>query len=386
MPSAPVARERIACIDALRGLVIILMALDHVRDFFGPTPFNPLDLTQTTPAWFLTRYVTHFCAPLFVFLAGVSAGLYGQGVARPVLTRFLLTRGVWLIFLECTVVSLSWGTLLGGVVLLQVVWALGVSMIVLAGLVHLPRTAVAAIALALIAGHNALDSWHTADFATLGWLWSLLHERGLYALSAGKVYLSYPVLPWMGVMAAGYVAAPWLQGDTALRQRRLLLAGAVLLMLMLVLRAGNVYGDPRPWSVQVRGDVYSVFSFINFEKYPPSLLFLCITLGLGAWALALLARIPRARLQWLLVFGKVPMFFYLIHLPLINIGAQAWAWNRYGQLAGWRFSGVKPPPDYVPDLLLVYGVWAAYMVVLYIACRWYGGVKRRHPDGLLRYL
>jgi len=379
-------RERIASIDALRGLVIILMALDHVRTYFGPLPFGPLDLTQTTPAWFSTRYVTHLCAPIFVFLAGVGAGLYGQEVARPVLARFLVTRGIWLIFLECTFVSLSWGTLFGGVVFLQVIWALGASMIVLAGLVHLPRSAVAAIALALIAGHNALDSWHAADFPRLGWLWSLLHERGFHSLSLFKVFVSYPVLPWIGVMAAGYVVAPWLQRDTAARGRGLLLAGGALLILMVVLRAANVYGDPQPWSAQVRGNVYSVFSFINFEKYPPSLLFLCVTLGLGAWALAALSCIPPSRLRWLLVFGKVPMFFYLIHLPLIHIGAQIWAWDRYGQPAGWGLFRAKPPADYVPDLVLVYGVWAAYVIVMYAACRWYVGVKGRHPGGLLRYL
>ena len=387
MQSAPVARERIASIDALRGLVIILMALDHVRDFFGPTPFNPLDLTQTTPAWFLTRYVTHLCAPVFVFLAGVSAGLYGQGVARPVLTRFLVTRGVWLIFLECTVVSLSWGALFGGVVFLQVIWALGVSMIVLAGLVHLPRSAVAAIALALIAGHNALDTWHAADFPSLGWLWSLLHEKGLHSLSVGKVlrFVSGAAvdrrhgsrLRGRALVAGrhGAAATPFAAG-----RRRAVNADGGLARRQCVWRPATV--ERR----KSRGDVYSVFSFINFEKYPPSLLFLCVTLGLGAWALAVLSRIPQARLQWLLVFGKVPMFFYLVHLPLIHIGAQVWAWNRYGQLAGWGFSGARPPADYAPDLLLVYGVWAAYMLVLYFACRWYGGVKRRHPDGLLRYL
>ncbi len=255
---------------------------------------------------------------------------------------------MWLIFLECTVVSLSWGALLGGVVFLQVIWALGVSMIVLAGLVHLPRSAVAVIAVALIAGHNALDAWRAADFPNLGWLWSVLHEKGLHSLSVGKVFVSYPVLPWIGVMAAGYVCAPWLQEDTALRQRRLLLAGGALLVLTVLLRAGNVYGDPHPWTAQVRGNVYSVFSFLNFEKYPPSLLFLCATLGLGAWTLAVLVRVPQARLQWLVVFGRVPMFFYLVHLPLIHIGAQVWAWNRYGQLAGWGFSGARPPAGLRP--------------------------------------
>jgi uncharacterized membrane protein len=389
-PSLPgaAAQQRMVFIDALRGLVIILMALDHVRDFFGPAPFGALDLAHTTPAWFLTRYVTHFCAPVFIFLAGTSAWLYGQNVTPRELTRYLLMRGLWLVFLEISVNSLSWGALLVGNVVLQVLWALGVSMIVLAGLAKLPRPLILAFALALIGGHNLLDGWHASDFGPWRWVWLLLHEQGFLASGIGKsgVFVFYPLLPWLGVMALGYWAAPLLQTDASVRQRRLLLAGAALLLLMLALRLGNWYGDPQPWSQQARGDVFSLMSLINFQKYPPSLLYLCVTLGLGAWLLALMARIPPARLQWLLVYGRVPMFFYLVHMPLIHIGAHVWAWCRYGQLAAWNMSGAKAPPDYEPSLLFVYGVWGLYLFGLYFLCRWYGEVKRRRPGGWLRYL
>lgn len=386
-----VARERLIFIDALRGLVIVLMALDHVRDFFGPAPFDPLDLAHTTPAWYLTRYLTHFCAPVFVFLAGTSAWLYGQTVTRHELARYLLTRGLWLIFLESTLISASWGALFGGLVVFQVMWALGMSMIVLAGLIWLPRPAILAFALLLIGGHNVLDGWHAKDFGGWGWLWSLLHEPGFHGTGIGKsgMFLLYPLFPWVGVMAAGYVAAPVLQGDAGLREQRLLCTGMLLLGLMLALRAGNWFGDPQPWSIQERGELYSLLSFLNFQKYPPSLLYLCTTLGIGAWVLAAMARIERsapARLEWLLVFGRVPMFFYLIHLPLIHIGAHIWALSRYGQLAGWNNAKLPPPAGYEPSLLFVYAVWAGYVLALFFACRWYGAVKRRHPGGFLRYL
>lgn len=383
-----VARERLVFIDALRGLVIVLMALDHVRDFFGPAPFDPLDLVHSTPGWFMTRYITHFCAPIFVFLAGVSAYLYGQTVTRPALSRYLLTRGLWLILLEATLISLSWGALLGGVVVFQVMWALGMSMVVLAGLIWLPRSVIAIFALTLILGHNALDGWHAKDFGVWGWLWSLLHEPGFHGTGIGRsgMFLLYPLFPWLGVMALGYLVAPVLQGEAGVRERNLLLAGALMLALMVALRAFNGYGDPQSWSVQARGSVYSALSFIHFQKYPPSLLYLCMTLGLGAWALAAMARISPSRLQGLLVYGRVPLFFYLIHLPLIHIGAHIWSLARYGQPAGWNQLRLPVPAGYEPSLLFVYAIWLLYLFGLFFACRWYGGVKQRHPGGWLRYL
>ena len=270
----------------------------------------------------------------------------------------------------------------------QVMWAMGMAMVLLAGLIWLPRHLLALMAVLLIGGHNLFDNTHAKDLHNWGVLWSFLHERGFHAFGIENtgIYLAYPLLPWLGVMLAGFWVAPYLQGAADLRQRRLWLFGGALLLLMLILRSGNWYGDPHAWSSQARGAAYSLMSFINFEKYPPSLLYLCMTLGLGAWAMAALARIAPERLQWLLVFGRVPLFFYLIHLPLIHIGSHIWAILRYEQLAGWNFKSIPAPKDYEPSLLFVYAVWAAYMVALYFACRWYGAIKRRHPGGWMRYL
>lgn len=382
------ARERMVFIDAIRGLAIIFMALDHVRDFFGVTPFALLDLKQTTSGWFVTRYITHLCAPIFVFLAGCSAWLYGQALSKRELSRYLVTRGFWLIFLECTFISLSWGALLGGVVSLQVIWVLGLSMVLLAALLYLPRWAIGMLAVMLMGTHNLLDGWQIKDFGEWGWLWSVLHEPAFHPSGVEKtgVYVAYPLLPWLGVMLAGYFCAPYLQGDARVRHRRLLIAGGVLLLAMLLLRATNWYGDPHPWEVQARGALYTVFSFFHFEKYPPSLLYLCITLGFGAWILAALAYINPARLEWLTVYGRVPMFFYLLHLPMIHLGAQTWAILRYEQLSGWDYVNVPAPKDYEPSLLFVYLVWLGYLAALYFACRWYGALKRRKPNSLLRYV
>ncbi|OYU46758.1 MAG: hypothetical protein CFE44_00380 [Burkholderiales bacterium PBB4] len=351
-----------------------------MRDFFGPTTFNPLDLTQTSFGWFATRYVTHFCAPIFVFLAGVSASLYGGSVKRSELAVFLVTRGMWLVLLECTVVSLSWGALWGGVITLQVIWALGVSMMVLAGVVFLGRPAQCLLALVLVAGHNLLDGLHAEDLGVGGGLWSLLHAPGFHNLGIVKVFVLYPLVPWVGVMVAGYWAAPLLWGvsgaplaDAKRAQtatRRLVVAGLGLLLLMVLLRIDNVYGNPEPWLTQARGAVYSAMSFINFSKYPPSLLYLCMTLGLGALLLGALLRCPARYLQVLLVFGKVPMFFYLVHLPLIHIGSHVWSLSRFGQPGAWGMTGGPAPESYAPDLGFVYGVWALYLLLMYPACRW----------------
>jgi uncharacterized membrane protein len=372
------ARERLVFIDALRGLVIILMALDHTRDFFSRAEFDPLDLARTLPAWFLTRWITHFCAPVFVFLAGVSAYLYGQQVSRTQLAQYLLSRGLWLVLLECTVISLSWGSLLNGVIVFQVIWALGISMVALAGLIYLPRVWIGVFALSLILGHNLLDGWHGEGIGAGAGFWRFLHEPHFLAFGIGKsgIYSLYPLIPWIGVMALGYVFAPVMQLPAQQRTRVLLTCGAGLLTLLLVLRVPNWYGDAVIWKEHVRGPVFTFFSFINFTKYPPSLQYLCVTLGFGAWMLAALAHFPMRRLRFLLVFGQVPMFFYLLHLPALQMGGLI-----------WRLFQTKPLPGDPPSsLLLVYGVWGLYLVGLYFICRWYGEIKRHNPKGWMRYL
>jgi uncharacterized membrane protein len=287
------------------------------------------------------------------------------------------------VLLECTVVSLSWGSLFRGVVLLQVIWALGMSMIVLAGLIYLPRIGIALFALVLILGHNTFDAWHGTELGVWAKLWPILHERHFYAFGIGEsgVYLLYPLIPWIGVMALGYVFAPVLQYPAAQRERVLLLCGAGLLALLLVLRLPNWYGDAVPWQEQARGPLFTFFSLINFTKYPPSLQYLCLTLGLGAWILAALARARAQQLRYLLVFGSVPMFFYLLHLPALHIGGIVWNW-----LQATVLSSFIPASQGPSSLLLVYVIWMVYLVGLYFACRWYGAIKRHNPKGWMRYL
>lgn len=382
--------RRLVAIDALRGLVIVLMALDHVRDFWAPTPFDPTDLAQTSPAWFFTRWVTHLCAPTFVFLAGVSAYFHGAHVRTTgELSRFLWTRGLWLVFLELTVVNSSWTFFgLGPGLFAQVIWALGWSMVVLAGLVYLPRPWVGLVALALIVGHNLFDDVTPASFGVLGGLWNVLHVPGWIPFGEGGfgIYIAYPLIPWVGVMAMGYVVAPWLASWGTHYPMRLAAAGLALLAVFVALRWPNAYGDAALWATQPRGAVYSFMSFMNLTKYPPSLLYLCATLGISLGVLALFARSPASTLSVLVVFGRVPMFFYLLHVALIHALSELNSGLRYGAY-NWYLKGPQAaPPGYEPSLPLAYGVWLAVLVMLYFACRWYGDLKQRRSDWWLKYL
>lgn len=383
--SAP--HVRIEALDALRGLVIVLMALDHVRGYFGPTPFSPVDPAHTEPLWYFTRWVTHVCAPSFVFLAGVSAYLYGQELGdRRRLTRFLWSRGLWLCFLEATLVSFAW-TFSFRVVILQVIWALGASMLVLAAVARLPRGALIGISLIVIAGHNLLDGLTPDAWGPLAALWQALHEPGVLRIGgeAGfPIYLEYPLLPWIGVMTLGYALGPVLS-DRAERQPFLWRAGAVLLALFLALRYPNLYGDPIPWFEQARGTVFTVLSFLNVTKYPPSLAYLAVTLGLSAWLLALCEHRAH-RLSFLKVLGRVPLFFYLIHIPLIHALALLGAWWLFGQVPDAISVARKQfPAGYEPSLAVVYLVWLALLPPLYLVCRRYDRIKQAR-GGWLKYL
>lgn len=356
---------RLASIDMLRGVVIVLMALDHTRDFFGVAPFAPEDLSQTTPGWFMTRWITHLCATVFVFLAGTSAWLRGarggadiSPDARPALSRYLLSRGAMLLVLEWTWISFSWQ--FGyNVTIFQVIWALGAGMIVLAGLVWLPRWCIAAFAALLILGHNALDSWQPG-----GLLWQALHQGGFYPVTAnhGFVFV-YPLLPWLGVMAAGYAAAPVFRLPCGERQRKLWLSAAVLLALFVLLRTWNVYGDPAPWSPQDKGFAFDVLSYLRVSKYPPSLQYLCVT---GAIGLALLAAFEHVRaVRPLLLFGGSPLFFYTVHIALIHALAGVYFMVRHGETPTFIGGALKLPDGYTPSLAVTYTAWLAMLAIMY---------------------
>ena len=394
------ARARLDSVDLLRGIVMVVMALDHVREFFHThsLDYDPTDLSKSDTALFFTRWVTHFCAPTFVFLAGAGAFLStSRGKTRPELARFLLTRGLWLILLEVTLVRFGWFFNFNyHFVFLQVIWVIGCSMILLAGLVFLPARWVAAFGLLLIFTHDALDSVRAENFGGFRWLWVLLHETNVVAPRPGVlVLMAYPLVPWVGVMAAGYAFGRLLLFERERRRRVLLRLGAASVALFVVLRAANVYGDPRPWSPQASGWL-TFLSFLNTSKYPPSLLFLLMTLGPAILALALFDRPPGVRTaplaRPLVVFGRVPMFYYLLHVPLIHLVALLFACAG-GAPAGWLFQNwIVPstppsrPPQWGYGLPLVYAVWAAVVAALYPLCRWFARVKARRRDPWLSYL
>jgi uncharacterized membrane protein len=381
------ARPRLDSVDLLRGLVMVLMALDHTRDFFGTGGLNPRDVGD--PALFLTRWITHFCAPVFIFLAGASAWLYGnRGRSVGEVSRYLLTRGFWLMLIEFTVVRLAWTFSLDvSFFFTGVIWVIGASMVVLAGLVHLPRWAVAATAIAIIAGHNLLDGVRAEHFGSAGWIWMLLHEPGIIRLAPNSVFrVVYTLIPWAGVMAAGYVFGSVLTLDQAVRRRLLVSFGLALTVGFVVLRATNLYGDPTPWTVQSTRTA-TVLSFINCEKYPASLLYLMMTLGP---ALLLLAAFDRARgrlANWITTFGRTPFLFYVAHLFLIHLLAVMYALAVFGDASVVIGLGMmSKPPNFGLSLLGNYAVWLTVVVSLYPLCRWFAALKQRRREWWWSYL
>lgn len=377
-------KKRDDAIDLLRAIVMIVMALDHVRDFYG-SGASPTDLSTTTPALFFTRFVTHFCAPVFVFLAGTSAYLSSARKPPAVLARFLLTRGAWLVVLELTIVRFAWIFDPGWhFVFLQVIWAIGVSMMVLAAMVRLPVRAIGAIGVAIVALHNLLDGVHAEAFGALAPVWKLIHEQGrVDALFHTPAIAAYPVLPWIGVMACGYAFGSWMRMERVARRRRLLRVGLALTALFVVVRALNVYGDLEPWSVQPRGFIFSVLSFLDCQKYPPSLDYLLMTLGPAIALLALLDRPLGLFGRTIIAYGRVPLFYYVLHLLLIHFGAVAVDARTEGWRAFFRIYMRNPIGWSLPA---VYATWIVIVALLWWPSRWFAGVKARRRDWWLGYL
>lgn len=379
------ASPRLTSIDQLRGTVIVLMLLDHVRETFylHAQVADPMAVDQVEPALFASRLLAHLCAPVFVLLTGLSAWLYGSGQAtgRRAAAAFLLKRGVFLVALEILVVNFAWTLQFPpSVIYLQVIWAIGLSMIALAGLLWLPRGVLAVLALVLIGGHNLLDGVHVDGNGPLAVLWKVLHQRDWIELGEHlRLRTSYPVLPWIGVIALGYVLGPWFarDGDPARRQRRLLWAGAGALMGFALLRAANVYGDA-PW--QALGTAgQTLMSVLNVTKYPPSLLFLLLTLGIGLLLLRLyeLPAVAR-RLHPLAEVGAAPMFFYLLHLyvlKLLYVLAEAVWGTTHGGYVG------------VDHVATLWAITAVLALALYRPTRAFARLKARRRDiAWLRYL
>lgn len=380
------AGQRLPSIDRLRGFVIVLMALDHTRDFFDADSlrFDPTDLAHTYPALFLTRFITHFCAPTFVLLAGVSAYLYGLGHTRAELSRFLWTRGLWLIALDVIFISPVWAVGFG-VIELATLWAIGAGMVALAALVWLPPRIVLIFGAVILASHNLLDGVHASQFGDWAPLWRMLHEQGPLPWGLrGKIV--YPVLPWIGIMAVGYGLGPIFLEPAKIRNRLLIALGLACLAGFALLRATNFYGDPRPWSVQSDA-VMTTLSMLRVTKYPPSLLYALVTLGAAFLALPLMERLHGGVGRVLGIFGRVPMFVYVLHLYVILLAAFAVEFAKgFGPEELSKLGKEPPPPDFGVGLTGTYVAWILIMIALYPACRWFAGVKKRRRDWWLSYL
>lgn len=374
---------------------MIVMALDHVRDYFhaGAMTFQPEDLTRTTTVLFFTRWITHICAPVFMFTAGLGAFLWlSRGRSKGELTRFLGTRGLWLVVLDLTVVrfAMTFG-LTQGIVILSVLWALGWSMVLLGVLVHLPVRVLAALSIAMIALHNLADGVTAAQFGSAGWIWNVLHQPGVFQVGGAPVLAAYPLAPWVFVMAAGFCFGGVVKLEPQCRQLWLVRIGLGLTIAFFVIRGINVYGDPAPWSGAVPG--MTVLSFLRCTKYPPSLDFLLMTLGPAILLLAWLERMRLTPANPVIVIGRVPLFYFIVHLFVLHVLTIPLAILRYGE---WRFL-LNPmpsiggdaklyPADFGYELWVVYAVWFAVVALLYPLCRWFASLKERRSDWWLSYL
>jgi uncharacterized membrane protein len=400
MATAAIAGSRLLSVDALRGTVMVLMALDHVRDFFhsAATSFSPTDLTKTSAVLFLTRWVTHFCLPMFVFTSGMGACFWWQRGNRTKgqLSRFLWTRGLWLIALELTVMQFAYDFNFSSTVmiLLLVLWIFGACMIAMALLIYLPLRTLAALSIAVLVLHNCLDPIPAARFGAFQWAWNLLHQPGVFIAGGRPVLVSYTLVPWIAVMASGFCFGRVFTLDAASRQRISLGLGVALTAAFIVIRAVNRYGDPAPWSVQ-GSPVFTVLSFLNCTKYPASLDFLLMTLGPALMLLAFLDRRTLGASNPLVVFGRVPLFYFVLHFYAIHILVVLASLIRYGPVA-WTFvfnplPSMGGPQQLFPTgfgyrLWVVYAVWIVIVASLYPLCKWFANIKARPNAWWLSYL
>ena len=394
------SQSRIASVDLIRGAVMILMAIDHVRVFSGVPAGGP------TAGVFFTRWITHFCAPAFIFLAGTSIFLYARKHAE--VSRYLLIRSAWLILLEFTFLRVAWTFNFDfrHYEMAGVIWVIGICMILMAGLVRLPLAAVGTIGLVIIAAHNLMDPHMRAlleglDQNRLSGLWKIMYV-GFFAgpIQFGpdgpNLIVLYSTIPWIGVMAAGYAFGRILTLEPARRKRLCLTIGLSAIGLFLVLRGFNLYGDPRPWQAAMAGQngrppMPGLLAFLNTTKYPASLDFLLMTLGPIIALLPLLANLRGPVARAITVFGRVPFFFYMLHIPLIHALALVVSKVRLGVVSPWLFANhpmgnPEPPDGYVWSLPLLYLVWAIAIALLYFACRWFAALKLKRSDWWLQYL
>ncbi|MGZ3945316.1 MAG: DUF1624 domain-containing protein [Mucilaginibacter sp.] len=386
-PIVSTTRKRIESIDLLRGTIMIIMALDHTRDYFHADGFifDPLDLHKTTAIIFLTRWITHFCAPIFMLLTGASAFIVGEKRGIKALSKFLLTRGLFLVILEMTVVNFAWNFNISFPDIdFLVIWSLGISMIALSAMVYLPKKAVLVIGLILVAGHNLLDTVHVPGKGLDAFLWSLLHEPGTFTWAGKNVTVLYPVISWIGTIAIGYSVGSLYSknADASQRKKLLLRLGIGAILFFIVLRFTNVYGDLLPWSTQ-HSFAFTILSFINVTKYPPSLLYLSITLGVAFILLSRLEIKPGRFGRAIAIYGRVPMFYYLCHIYLIHllgVFATNFCGKKWTDMIFDNFDNLEKFKGYGFSLGIVYLVWIMVILLLYPLCRWYDKYKTAHRE------
>lgn len=397
------SRTRINSIDILRGIIMVIMALDHTRDFFhrtvvsggGSVATNPTDLDTTTPVLFFTRWITHFCAPIFVFLAGTAAYLMSLKKTKAELSSFLVKRGVWLVLVEIIIITLGWTfNPLFNLIILQVIWAIGISMILLGLLIHLPFKLIFIIGFIIVFGHNILDYPGINKGLRSGFLADLLYFTNFSVYHIDKnhfIFIIYSFLPWTGVMLLGYCFGRLFSPSVSPAQRRktLVLMGSGLLALFIALRFVNLYGDPIPWATHARGPVFTFLSFLNVNKYPPSLDFLALTIGTGMLALALLEGVRNKITNFFMVYGRVPMFYYILHFYVLHILVVIFFFVQ-----GYPTSRISDPnspflfrpPEFGIGLGGVYLIWIFVFLVLYPLCKKYDRYKSTHSNWWLSYL
>ncbi len=385
-----VKSTRIESIDILRGLVMVIMALDHVRDYFHYGSFftDPTNLETTTPLLFFTRFITHYCAPVFIFLAGTSAFLYGSKKTKPELFKFLFTRGLWLVLLEIVLNNLLWWFDLSySFIGLQVIWAIGLSMMFLSVLIYFPKKVILIIGLILVAGHNLLDGIIMEGTSFQSIIWYILHQSNFIPISSTRmIAFAYPILPWIGLMALGYCLGSLYTKDfnEKIRRNLLLKIGSVAIILFFVIRGLNVYGDLVPWTAQDT-TTKTVLSFFNVTKYPPSLCYILITIGPSLLFLLFIEKIKNKLTDFLLVFGRVPLFYYFLHILVIHIAAiigliiigDDWSKMIFDN-ATWTTGTLATGYGY--SLLIVYIVWIGVIAILYFPSKKYMIYKANNKD------
>jgi uncharacterized membrane protein len=388
MPS----QTRINSIDLLRGIVMIIMALDHTRDFFHwqAALDDPLNLQTTTPALFATRWITHLCAPTFVFLSGTSAYFQSLRKSKKELSWFLLTRGLWLIVIDMVVMTLAITFDVGyHVIILQTIWSIGISMVILSGVIWLRLPIIFALGLLIVVGHNCLD-FYEGSGKNFSIAYSLLHVQSMHPVGNRMLLIFYPFLPWAGTMMLGYCFGKYYLADVMNRNKRSVLLGAGLIVFFIILRWANAYGDPFDWKPQSTA-LYSFFSFITVQKYPPSLLYLCVTIGVALIILGLVGDVRNKFADAITVYGRVPLFYYVIHFYVLHFFSMI-MYLMHGHSFEEGAKGVDGVPFkfYQPGegfgLIGVYIVWLIVVILLYPLCKWFADYKRQQPAWWLSYL